>query len=191
MKLKRFCVFLFFLLLGLIPFIVGLPKIHEIKAEKSCGSKNEPCCFDDNSQPYCNTGLQPFRSTGGKCFCRAESVETRDVYDVCQGNAKCISCLQEGGGNKKVWTALGCIPTDPLDLVKWIFPYLLGIGGTIAFFMLIIGGFQIMTSGGDPEKVKAGKEQITAAISGLLFIIFSLFILRFIGVDILGLPGLE
>jgi len=119
-------------------------------------------------------------------------------YDVCQGNSDCRKCLnsKETGGEYTyesggAWTALGCIPTDPLDLVKWIFPYLLGIGGTIAFFMLIIGGFQIMTSGGDPEKIKAGKEQITAAISGLLFIIFSLFILRFIGVDILGLPGLE
>jgi len=104
--------------------------------------------------------------------------------DIIAANITCNS-------GKGVQTALGCVPTDPMALVKWIFPYLLGIGGTIAFFMLIIGGFQIMTSGGDPEKIKAGKEQITAAISGLLFIVFSLFILRLIGVDILGLPGLE
>ena len=45
----------------------------------------------------------------------------------------------------------------------------------------------IVISAGDPEKMQAGKEMITSAVSGLLIIIFAVFILRVIGVDILQL----
>jgi len=54
---------------------------------------------------------------------------------------------------------------------------------------MIFGGFQIILSGGNPDKIKAGKEIIVAALSGLLLIIFSVLILRIIGYNILGLPG--
>ncbi|KKR84165.1 MAG: hypothetical protein UU32_C0049G0003 [Candidatus Woesebacteria bacterium GW2011_GWB1_41_10] len=45
----------------------------------------------------------------------------------------------------------------------------------------------IMTSGGNPERLKAGQELLTSAISGLILLIFSVFVLKFIGVDILKL----
>ncbi len=73
--------------------------------------------------------------------------------------------------------------------VNDIIPYAIGLGGLVAFFLMIFGGLQIILSGGNPEKVKAGKEIITSAIAGLLLIIFSVFILRLIGVDLLNLPG--
>ena len=46
-----------------------------------------------------------------------------------------------------------------------------------------------MTSSGDPEKVKNARDQLAAAVVGLLFIIFSLVILELITKDVLGLPG--
>ena len=64
------------------------------------------------------------------------------------------------------------------------------IAGGIALLLMIFGAFQIITSGGNPDKVKQGKAFITSAVSGLLFMIFSLFLLRFIGVNLLQLPGL-
>jgi len=99
----------------------------------------------------------------------------------------CKGCINGGGA----WTALGCVPTEPTELVKWIFPYLLGFGGLAAFLLIVFAGIQIMTSSGNPEKLKAGKELITSAITGLIFIILSLFLLRVIGVDILHIPGLK
>ncbi len=61
----------------------------------------------------------------------------------------------------------------------------MGIAGGIAFLLILYAGFQIMTSAGSPQRVQSGKELLGAAISGILLLIFSTFILRIVGVDIL------
>lgn len=92
--------------------------------------------------------------------------------------------------NTKLNTALGCIPIkDTTGFIAWILKFAIGIGGGIAFILMLIGVFQIITSSGDPERLKAGKELITSALIGLLMIIFSLFLLQLIGVQILQIPG--
>lgn len=77
------------------------------------------------------------------------------------------------------------------DKINDILKYAMGIGGIVAFLLIVVGGFQIILSSGNPERVKAGKEIITSAIAGLLLIIFSVFILRLIGYDILRIPGFK
>ena len=84
-------------------------------------------------------------------------------------------------------TALGCIPTHPVAFVSQFMIILLGVGGGIAFLLMIIGAFFVLTSQGQPERVQRGKEVFTGALVGLLMIIFGTFILELIGVDILGL----
>ena len=86
-------------------------------------------------------------------------------------------------------TALGCIPTDPAALVGWILTYAISIGGGIAFLMMVWGSFLLITSSGNPEQVKQGQETLVSAGAGLLFIIFSLYILKLIGVNVLQIPG--
>lgn len=99
-----------------------------------------------------------------------------------------IFCNSGAGIN----TALGCIPVDsPDNFIKWLLPNLLAIIGGVAFLIMIWGGIQIITAAGNPDKIKAGGQMITSAITGLLFTIFSLFILRLIGIDILHIPGLQ
>jgi len=102
---------------------------------------------------------------------------------------KCEACM--GKGTEKVWTAFGCLPTNSGDFITTLLKFGSGISGGIAFMLIIIGGFQIVMSTGNPEKLNEGKELVTSAIVGLIFIIFSVFILRLIGVDILGIPGFE
>ncbi len=99
---------------------------------------------------------------------------------------KCVDCFAIPG----VYTPFGCIETDPQKFISKILKIAIGIAGGIAFLMIIYGGFVIMTSSGNPEKLTNGKEILTSAISGLLLIIFSVVILKIIGVDILGIPGL-
>ena len=103
---------------------------------------------------------------------------------------QCFSSTSGGGGScgtDKVDTALGCIPTDPTELVKGILGWAIVMGGGIAFLLSLWGGVTIILAGGNPEKINEGKEIITSAVSGLLFILFSIFLLRLIGVNILGI----
>ncbi len=91
----------------------------------------------------------------------------------------------------EVATGVGPIKTDPFDFVKSILSILLSLAGGIAVILIIISGYRLMTSQGNPETVQAARDQLTSAIVGLLFIIFSLVILQVIGVDILRIPGFE
>lgn len=92
-------------------------------------------------------------------------------------------------GKTGVWTALGCVNTKPEDFVAQLLGWVIGLGGGIAFLLIVWGGFQIVTSSGNPEKLDAGKEIIVSALTGLLMIIFSVILLHLIGVDILKIPG--
>ncbi len=93
--------------------------------------------------------------------------------------------------NTEIYTAIGCVPVlnndNGTSLMAFILRWAVGIGGGIAFLLIIYGGFMVMSSGGNPERLKAGQELLTSAISGLILLIFSVFILKFIGIDILGL----
>ncbi len=93
-------------------------------------------------------------------------------------------------GDGYIDTAIGCIPfTNTTSLISFILRWALGIAGGIAFLLILVAGFQIMTSRGDPNRLKAGQELLTSAIAGLILLIFSVFILRVIGVDILKIQG--
>jgi uncharacterized membrane protein len=95
-------------------------------------------------------------------------------------------------GNPGINSAVGCIPiANQNDLLVFILPWALGVAGGTAFILIIVAGFLIMTSSGNPLRAKAGKELLTAAIAGLLMIIFSVYILELIGVRILNIPGLK
>ena len=91
----------------------------------------------------------------------------------------------DGCQGKAINTAIGCIPIGGTnEFIEFILRWAIGIGGGIAFLLIIFAGFQIMTSAGNPERLKAGQELLTSAIAGLILLIFSVFILRIIGVNI-------
>ena len=97
--------------------------------------------------------------------------------------AESITC-----GTGAVNTALGCISfTSTTSFLEVFLRLGIGIGGGIAFILMLIAGVQIMTSSGNPERLRAGQELLTSAIAGLILLVFSIFILRTIGIDILGI----
>ena len=59
--------------------------------------------------------------------------------------------------------------------------------GMVAFIMILIGGFKILTSGGDPKGLQGGKQTITWAVGGLALSIISWLILLLIE-NITGAP---
>lgn len=96
-----------------------------------------------------------------------------------------------GCGTEEVESAIGCIPVGNTNqFMGWILGWAVGVGGGIAFLLIVYASFMIMTSQGIPDRLKAGQELLTSAISGLIMLIFSVFILKFIGIDILGLNNL-
>lgn len=107
----------------------------------------------------------------------------------------CTKCVGEGTG---VWTAIGCIKfgsdpnnLDPTDFLGNMITLGVGAAGGIAFLLILFGGLQIMTSAGNPEQLNAGRELISAAVIGLILVIFSIFILKFIGFNMLGIRGFD
>lgn len=86
-------------------------------------------------------------------------------------------------------TALGCIPYTAKGFASALLSALVGVAGAIALITMLIATFQIMTAGGDAKKLSKGKELFGSAIMGLLFLIFSVTLLRIIAGDIIKLPG--
>lgn len=102
---------------------------------------------------------------------------------------KCVSGnnnLKRGG----VWTGAGCIYGDAASFIQnTLLGWGIGLAGTLALFSIIYAAFQMEISRGNPERLKKSQELLTSSIMGLLLIIFSVFILRVIGVEILKIPG--
>ena len=84
---------------------------------------------------------------------------------------------------------LGSNLSQPRGIISALLPYLLVISGLILLFMLISGGFQIMTAVSDPDKASAGKQRITAAIAGFILLLASYWIAQLLqiifGINIL------
>jgi len=78
-------------------------------------------------------------------------------------------------------TPLGDIPLDPTLFAQWLLNLGIGLGILISILFIIIGGYGVATSAGNPENLEKAKGQITAAITGLLFILLTSIILRTIG----------
>jgi hypothetical protein len=92
---------------------------------------------------------------------------------------------------KSVNTALGCIDTeDPKSFISALLLLGTGLGGGIALALMLYGVFVVTTSAGMPDKLNAGKEIITSAVAGLIFILLAVFLVNLIGINILGIPGL-
>ena len=69
---------------------------------------------------------------------------------------------------------------DADNVVYNIINGFMGIVGLIAVIVIIIGGYQYMTSTGDPGKVKKAKETILYGIIGLIVIVLAAVIVNFV-----------
>lgn len=92
-------------------------------------------------------------------------------------------------GEGSLATALGCLPYTYQPFVTTLLRFLIGISGGISLAVMLAGVFRLLTSGGDSKMVQSGKDLFGAGVAGLLFVIFSVSLLRLIAADILKLPG--
>jgi hypothetical protein len=75
-------------------------------------------------------------------------------------------------------------------LISSVIGLLLFVAVLLAFFFLILGGIQWITSGGDKAGMEAARNKITQAIVGLIIVGASwavmILIQKFLGVDFIG-----
>ena len=57
-------------------------------------------------------------------------------------------------------------------------PYVMGIVGIILFFMIVAGGYTLLTAVGNPEKVKKGQALLTNALIGFIVIFAGYWIMQ-------------
>ncbi len=110
----------------------------------------------------------------------------RNKCECCAG--KSSACDTGESPQSGVWTAIGCIDVDPATTVKSISYTGLLLSGGLAILSLLYASFRLTISQGDPKQVTEARELISSVVIGLLFIILSVAILRFIGADVLRVP---
>ena len=161
--------------------------IEGSQQQETCCKKGHSGCkgdnFDCEKNEECCSKKCEYDSHQNKTICKSEVIDTFTPYPTI--NATCP------GHPDQIKTAIGCVPVGDLnEFAGWLLGKIIFVASGIAFLLMAFGAFQIITSAGSPEKAKAGSELITSALSGLLFIILSVFLLKLIGVDILHIPGL-
>jgi hypothetical protein len=146
----------------------------------------------------CDAGLEPDDVTSPNCTCIDPN--TRDLTRLsdllCARHLRnntdrerlsCSSCFLNGG----YYSALGCIYFSNWQTFfeRNVFGLSVSLAGLVALLCIIYAAIQMQLSQGNAEKIKKAQELLTSCIMGLMLILFSVFILRVIGVDILRIPG--
>ena len=159
---------------SLVDWVAG--HITEITGQIACSEKNS-MASNKNDPTNCRCLPRATFNIAALCLNIADSGE----------KTKCIECAPKG-----VWTALGCVDFSLETFVKEkVFTFGIGLAGIVSLLCIIYAAFTFQTSQGNPEKIKKAQELLTSCIMGLMLIIFSIFILRLIGVNILKIPGLS
>jgi hypothetical protein len=95
------------------------------------------------------------------------------------------SCLKLQGGQEIIYQY-----SEFGALFNNVLPNVYIAAGLIIFFMILIGGFTIITNAGSKDKVQDGQKIITSAIIGLVVLFASYWIIQIIqvltGVQILN-----
>jgi hypothetical protein len=163
------------------------------EASVSIGYGINECEPDKTQYPPINPGVV----TGQGSKAAATGEPNSPKYELCAQIkdetllAACNNCSKEdaNGHPKALWTAVGCIPTSYEGVASSLVKIGLSVAGGAAVLMIVAAGFMLSTSQGEPKRTGEAKELLTSAVIGLLFIIFSVTILQFIGVTILKVPG--
>lgn len=101
-----------------------------------------------------------------------------EIAQVDYGNIENAIGLKFAGGN------LGSIISELTQ------NYILTIAGIILLLYLIYGGFQFLTSGGDPKKAQEAQSKITQALIGFVIVFAAYWIVQILA-NVLGLKEIR
>lgn len=159
------------------------------------GGEHSPCDFFDKNS--CAEGFVCRGSSGNETCVLDTAAVQKPPFDICkqagaEGSAThnaCIACVPDPTKPTTTWTAIGCIPNSTEGIITSLVKIGLSVAGGVVLLSILAASFIISTSQGDPNKTKQAQEIYTSALAGLFFIIFSMVLLRTIGINILQIPG--
>lgn len=121
---------------------------------------------EENAPPNTDTGLPPAPKSG--------------VYYTQFG------CFDLGGEGSEYEN-----PNVSANVIKRLLTMIQSVTGAIGFAYFVYGAFLVLTSQGNVDRVKAGKDALKNAIIGTIFTILSVFIVQFIAGTLLAIPGIQ
>ncbi len=119
----------------------------------------------------------------------ARAADLNSEHDLCTGAN--LSIQQQGAGCGKTkdshgnFVDTGKSGTQTAEnrvtkLINDVINVVSIIAGIAAVFMIIYGGFKFLTSSGNPEATKTGRNAILYALAGLLIVAFAQIIVKFV-----------
>jgi len=97
--------------------------------------------------------------------CTIHNDSVHDMYSICPTSNNSVSAANSE-------QAICCLLDTIVSVTNWIF-YVLTMIVTI---MVIYGGFNIVTSSGDPKKMETGRKILTFALIGLALALLAKFL---------------
>jgi len=152
----------------------------------SCGAPNKKCCFNSSSKcPVDDSSFQCYPGNGFK--------PCPDEWSLYPGSCdEGFCCYREAGGDPNPEPYKGPTYNGPIieSLEEILNPAvrILYYGGLfVGIFFIILSGYKLMTSEGDPQRTREAQEQLTSAIIGIIFILLSTTIIRIIMKEVIGI----
>lgn len=155
---------------------------HEVDFLKD---PDAPLFMRKNEESISNAISEYWTSRSSLPFIQYPYYRTLDteVHDL----SICLDSAQKG----LMYTAIGALPVNNLAsfISDTVYGIMFGIAGAITLGCIIYCSIRLQLSQGG-EDVSKVKEVLVQCLTGLALIIFSIFMLRFIGYSVLRLPGL-
>lgn len=81
----------------------------------------------------------------------------------------------------------GAVPTETSDVeatLRTVFNTVYSIAAVVAVAFIIFGGYRMIMSQGEPQKIEEGQKTFTYAILGLIIVIVTALIINFIAMKL-------
>lgn len=75
-------------------------------------------------------------------------------------------------------------------MVDYLLPYVLGMAGGVSFLLMVYGFVTVATAAGEAKIIAGGWETVKTAVEGLGVAIMAIFLMRFILLGVLKIPGI-
>lgn len=149
----------------------------ECAIDSDCGASNKYCDIPTYTCKTRNTANPGNTTNGTGSGVTSNPGNTTNSVDCPAGYEKtdgglCIPKSPFSGG----LTGTKTLP----ELVLLVLRMLLTFAGVVAVVLIIVGGFQYMTAGGNDEQAEKGKKALTNAIIGLVIVMLAFAIVQII-----------